>query len=1576
MQDSSTDISEQQVSQTRALFGFARELGRVRRENVVRLDKHPWSLRLADVDDALPGVKKWRPGARDARLLLSVRQQDLPRCPEPPEEIRALLGAGWEAPGWKPGSQLRKLDPAQEAAFSGWLEKRVGWLRDCEPASRSLDLFQALYEKFRFIEGGNLRYIAKAGSVSFATEKRLGSAWHPLLTRPVVFQLDVEEGRPVISVLVDDAEPARFESELLSAFQDEGLRLELCQTVREDVERSNPHPFDAGAALPAFQRLAATISAESRWAGEPSEVRFDGRCRFAFFEDPVIWIEERASGMAEASDRVIRRIAEGAEIPHHLIDLICGAPESPADAAGRREEETFEARLACAGGEDEEILFAKPANREQLLVAREIRKRDAVLVMGPPGTGKTHTIANLIGDLLAQGQTVLVSSQKEKALRVLKSMLPEPMRDLCVSLTSDQEDVLATVQRLTSRLALVRPAELARKLEAQQDSRRRLIEEIARARRTLFEALCKEFRPVRMEGAEWTPSSLGKWLKAREDLKRVIPDAELSASAFPLEDDELQELYALSKALPPAGAGALPENFPKKESFPEPLELVHIRGEIEDLEGFLARCGIRIAQMDGPEAGAGIRFSAQGVAIDASGKEGESLATLSGWLERDRSVGEPDPWIIAARGAGAAGGATSQRWRKLAEEISQAAALAEREIGQMDELPVEIVPQADRAQLREALAYFIENHIAGEPGFLTKLTQKTRLAALAQARVAGHAPRADLEYEAVLLHLDIEERRDSLRKLWEGLIEEAGGPSFDSLGDDHPEEQAKLRYAPRLEKALGWWSEWASPLLKQMREIGVNPDALAGGTGAGPLESCEALSKNIERFLRPAVEADRARIRLLTLEKQLSAARQAVLEADRESPAAAALADAILAGLDGDQERYEKAWGQMSARDLSRPRMARRAELLAKVEAVAPQWAQAMAQKRPGAFPENAREAWVWRQLDIRFQNYLKTDFGEMQRRIARLSDRLRAETLQLATGRAWLSLALRLQENRALMQKLQGWAQIAAKIGRGTGRGAEVLKMQARELISECSRAVPCWIMPSEKALSTFDASWRFDTVIIDEASQSDIASMPILFLGRKAVIAGDDRQVSPAAVGVGDSAVIALSRQYIQDKVANWPIYQAQASLYDLARTVYSPQMLREHFRCVPRIIGYSNELSYGGSILPLRDAASTKLQPAIVTRQVAGVREANDTNRAEAEEVVSSMKACLARPEYRGKTFGVIVMRSGRTGAQIQLINDLLFTELGPKVIEERKILCGLSPDFQGDERDVIFLSLVDSPDGAKPLRRETAGSDDGMRKRWNVAVSRAKDQVWAVYSFDPAAQLQEGDIRKTFFDYLAEVGSGAGKFDLEVAPELPEFAEDVAAALEKRGYTVTRNYQAGAFTLPLVVEGEGKKAALECDGELARPDEEPVVEEMERQAILERSGWKFVHVRGGEWYRDPEAAVWWLVSDLENSGVKASGEKHPEPQAKSEEKPAQPAEADKESAPAKPEVSEAVAQPAAQAVPAVKPEVKPAVAVAAAVPSAPKAAPRSSAARTRREQILEELMRLGAQVSNEVKKGVRK
>ena len=109
------------------------------------------------------------------------------------------------------------------------------------------------------------------------------------------------------------------------------------------------------------------------------------------------------------------------------------------------------------GNEDEDVLLSKPANREQLEIAKQLARRDCVLVQGPPGTGKTHTIANLLGHLLAQGKRVLVTAHTPKALRVLRQKVVEPLQPLCISVLHNdkqsQEELQRSVQKINVRLS-------------------------------------------------------------------------------------------------------------------------------------------------------------------------------------------------------------------------------------------------------------------------------------------------------------------------------------------------------------------------------------------------------------------------------------------------------------------------------------------------------------------------------------------------------------------------------------------------------------------------------------------------------------------------------------------------------------------------------------------------------------------------------------------------------------------------------------------------------------------------------------------------------------------------------------------------------------------------------------------------------------------------------------------------------------------------------------------------------------------------------------------------------------------
>lgn len=71
--------------------------------------------------------------------------------------------------------------------------------------------------------------------------------------------------------------------------------------------------------------------------------------------------------------------------------------------------------------------------------------------------------------------------------------------------------------------------------------------------------------------------------------------------------------------------------------------------------------------------------------------------------------------------------------------------------------------------------------------------------------------------------------------------------------------------------------------------------------------------------------------------------------------------------------------------------------------------------------------------------------------------------------------------------------------------------------------------------------------------------------------------------------------------------------------------------------------------------------------------------------------------------------------------------------------------------------------------------------------------------------------------------------------------------------------------------MVISGKNQRLALECDGDRWHPVEK-IPEDMERQAILERLGWKFVRIRGSEFFKDPDKAMEKVFTKLENLGIK--------------------------------------------------------------------------------------------------------
>ncbi len=430
---------------------------------------------------------------------------------------------------------------------------------------------------------------------------------------------------------------------------------------------------------------------------------------------------------------------------------------------------------------------------------------------------------------------------------------------------------------------------------------------------------------------------------------------------------------------------------------------------------------------------------------------------------------------------------------------------------------------------------------------------------------------------------------------------------------------------------------------------------------------------------------------------------------------------------------------------------------------------------------------------------------------------------------------------------------------------------------MDKCQAAVPVWVMPLARVVENFDPRLtRFDVVVIDEASQSDVMSLIALYMADRVVVVGDDEQVSPEAVGLELTGVQNLIDEHLRG-IPNHLLYDGKCSIYDLAFTAFGGTIcLREHFRCVPEIIQFSNHLSYNGAIKPLRDASQVALRPHVISHRVASAQSEDKVNEREALAVASLLIAASEQPEYakndQGKpvTFGVISLVGEDQARRIEM---LLREHMLPTEYERRRIICGNAAHFQGDERDVIFLSVVDAPrSGPLPLRAEPL-----FKKRFNVAASRGRDQVWVVHSLNAQSDLKPEDLRRRLIEHAENPHALSRLLEEQmrkVDQRSLQFEGEVLRRLVDAGYRVIPQLSVGYYRIDLVVEGGGKRLAVECDGDRYHPlDKLP--EDMARQAILERLGWTFVRIRGSVFFRDADRALQPVFARLAQLGIPPEG-----------------------------------------------------------------------------------------------------
>jgi very-short-patch-repair endonuclease len=302
--------------------------------------------------------------------------------------------------------------------------------------------------------------------------------------------------------------------------------------------------------------------------------------------------------------------------------------------------------------------------------------------------------------------------------------------------------------------------------------------------------------------------------------------------------------------------------------------------------------------------------------------------------------------------------------------------------------------------------------------------------------------------------------------------------------------------------------------------------------------------------------------------------------------------------------------------------------------------------------------------------------------------------------------------------------------------------------LFPRVANILPAWAVTalSAKGRIPFEPGF-FDLLVIDEASQCDIASaLPLLYRAKAAVIIGDPQQLQHISnISTTRDTHLLLGHDLLATE-ARWSF--SANSLFGLASSLAAGgdvTMLMDHHRSHPDIIGFSNEYFYqrklrvATNLNGLRTPAETTAVRWIdVTGSVTSPSGSGAVNILEAKKVIEELERLFLQQGYKGSV-GVVTPFRAQANLINKLVSDHPHSTLFGGVSD---FLCDTVHRFQGDERDIMIFSLVYGQ-GISP---GATGFLSKTGNLFNVAITRARAVLiivgdWAAASHSKINHLQE-------------------------------------------------------------------------------------------------------------------------------------------------------------------------------------------------------------------------------------------
>ncbi|MFQ5493671.1 MAG: AAA domain-containing protein, partial [Candidatus Dojkabacteria bacterium] len=433
------------------------------------------------------------------------------------------------------------------------------------------------------------------------------------------------------------------------------------------------------------------------------------------------------------------------------------------------------------------------------------------------------------------------------------------------------------------------------------------------------------------------------------------------------------------------------------------------------------------------------------------------------------------------------------------------------------------------------------------------------------------------------------------------------------------------------------------------------------------------------------------------------------------------------------------------------------------------------------------------------------------------------------------------------------------------------------RQLVKRAGNALaalkPCFMMgPMSVAQYLAPGMLYFDLVVMDEASQmKPEEAIGAVARGSQLVVVGDPKQLPPTS----------FFDKLVDDEDEDLTAIEESESILDAVSPLFIGRRLRWHYRSRHEsLICFSNQSFYGGELILFPSPHSESDEFGVKFTRIPKGKFVNRRNLEEAHIIAETVKRHLLKhPE---ESLGVVAMNVEQRD-QIERAVEMLAKEDELLQIAMDRNQSTIEPLFvknlenvQGDERDVIFISMTYGPQetGGRVMQRfGPINSVNGWR-RLNVLFTRAKKRMHVFSSMSSEDIVLSSSSKRgveALRDFLSFAETGI-LYKTSISGREPDsdFEIAVAGALRSAGFECVPQVGVAGFYIDIAVRDPGNPGSflmgIECDGASYHSAKSVCDRDRLRQAILEQLGWNIRRIWSTDWYKNPQAQLQSIIREL--------------------------------------------------------------------------------------------------------------